>query len=103
MGAVVDVFAFFVFVFAACVFFVFSVFVVSWAPVAAANTGIANANTIIKLNNTVKSFFMLGLDLLMNFFHLWMEQGNGHFSAITPDRSKQLNYQKLQVPDESGA
>jgi hypothetical protein len=47
------------------------------------------------VNSNIKSFFMLGLDLLMNFFLFWFEQGVGHFSAIALDRAKQLKYQKL--------
>jgi hypothetical protein len=33
-----------------------------------ANTGMASENATAKVNSTAKSFFMLGLDLLMNFF-----------------------------------
>jgi hypothetical protein len=64
-------------VFAAFVFFVFVAFVffafvvVSCAPAAVANTGIASENAITKVNSSVKSFFMLGLDLLKNYFHLF--------------------------------
>ncbi len=63
----VVVFVFFVFVaFVAFVFFVFVAFVVVSCAVPAANTGIASENAIANVNNSVKSFFMLGLDLLMN-------------------------------------
>jgi hypothetical protein len=58
------------FVFALCVFFVFVVVVVSCPPVAAANTGIAIEKAITKVNNSDKSFFILGLDLLRNYFRL---------------------------------
>ena len=34
------------------------------------------------VNNIVRSFFMLGLDLLRNYFLLSLEQGMGHNSAI---------------------
>ncbi len=62
-----SVFAFFAFV--AFVFFAFSVFgggVV--AGVSCANTGIASENATANVNNIIKSFFMLGLDLLRNYF-----------------------------------
>ena len=96
--------AFVFFAFVAFVFFVFfSVVVGAACPVSCANTGIASENAIAKVNNITKSFFMLGLDLLINFFHLYFQQGDGHFSAITLDSSKQLKYQKLQVLGASGA
>jgi hypothetical protein len=75
-GAVVAFFVFFAFA-----FFVFAVVVGAAAPVSCANTGIASENAIAKVNSITKSFFMLGLDLLMNFFLFWFEQGMGHFSA----------------------
>ena len=63
---VVVFFVFFAFV--AFVFFVFfSVVAGAACPVSCANTGIASENAIAKVNNITKSFFMLGLDLLMNF------------------------------------
>jgi len=74
--------AFVFFVFAAFVFFVFASFVVSCAPAAVANTGIASENAITKVNSSVKSFFMLGLDLLKNYFHFFREQGMGHLGTI---------------------
>ena len=60
-------FAFVVFAFVAFVFFAFVVVGVVVAGVSCANTGIASENAIANMNNSVKSFFMLGLDLLMNF------------------------------------
>jgi hypothetical protein len=36
--------------------------------VSCANTGIANENATASVNNMVKSFFMIGLDLLMDYF-----------------------------------
>ena len=62
---VVVFFVFFAFV--AFVFFAFVVVGVVVAGVSCANTGIASENAIANMNNSVKSFFMLGLDLLMNF------------------------------------
>jgi hypothetical protein len=99
-GAVVVFFALVVFAFVAFVAFVFFAFVVVGVVVAGAscaNTGIASENTMASVNNSVKSFFMLGLDLLMNFFPLYFEQGLGHFSAIALDSPKQLKYQELWV------
>ena len=61
-------FAFVFFSFVAFVFFVFVAFVVSCAPVSCANTGIANVKAIMPVNNNVRSFFMLGLDLLKSYF-----------------------------------
>ena len=87
MGAVVAVFFAF-FDFAAFDFFVFVLVVVSCAPVAAANTGIASENAITNVNNITKSFFMLGLDLLMIFLRSFGEQGMGHFSSIALDIAK---------------
>jgi hypothetical protein len=69
------------FVFFAFVFLVFVVVVVSPCP-GVANTGIASEKAITDVNNSVSSFFMLGLDLLRDYFPLCMEQGMGHFSAI---------------------
>ena len=89
MGAVVAVFFAF-FVFAAFAFFVFSVFVVSAAPVSCANTGIVSENTIANANNIVKSFFILGLDLPMNFLRLCLMQGMGHFCGIALHVTKYL-------------
>jgi hypothetical protein len=62
-------------------FFVFVlVVVVSCAPVAScANTGITSENATANMNNSVRSFFMLGLDLLGNYFLPGWEQGMGHF------------------------
>jgi len=68
-GAYCVVVAFGAFVFFVFVALVFFVFVVSWpagAPVA--NTGIASENATAKVNSNVKSFFILGLDLLKNYF-----------------------------------
>ncbi len=61
-------FAFVVFAFVAFVFFAFVVVGVVVVVASCANTGIASENTMANVNNSVKSFFMLGLDLLMNFF-----------------------------------
>ena len=84
------------FVFFPFAFFVFfTVVAVVVCPVSCANTGIASENATAIVNSNTKSFFMLGLDLLMNFFLFWFEQGVGHFSAIALDRAKQLKYQKL--------
>ena len=94
-GAAVVFFAFVVFAFVAFVFFAFVVVGVVVAGVSCANTGIASENAIANMNNSVKSFFMLGLDLLMNFFPLSFEHGVGHFSTIALDSAKQLKYQKL--------
>jgi hypothetical protein len=70
---------------------VVSVFV----SVSCANAGTASENAIANMNSNTKSFFMLGLDLLMDFFLFCFKQGVGHFSAITLDGAKQLEYQKL--------
>jgi hypothetical protein len=87
---------FFVFVaFAFFAFFVFVVVVVVSCDVSCANTGIAIENATAKVNSSAKSFFMLGLDLLMIFFLFCFKQGKGHFSAISLDSAKQLKYQKL--------
>jgi hypothetical protein len=94
-GAAVVFFAFVVFAFVAFVFFAFVVVGVVVVVASCANTGIASENAIANMNNSVKSFFMLGLDLLMNFFPLCFEQGLGHFSTIALDSAKQLKYQKL--------
>jgi hypothetical protein len=91
------------FVFFPFAFFVFfTVVAVVVCPVSCANTGIASENAIANVNNITKSFFMLGLDLLMNFLHFCFSQEGGHFSAITLDSPKQLKYQKLQVLGASG-
>ena len=87
------VFVFFIFV--AFVFFAFVVVVVVVCPVSWANTGIASENATTKVNSITKSFFMLGLDLPMNFFHFYFEQGVGHFGAITPNGANQLEHQRL--------
>ena len=71
---VVSVFVsvFFVF-FTFGVFFFFSDFVVVVVSVfvsvdgSCASTGIASENATANVNSNIKSFFMLGLDLLMNF------------------------------------
>lgn len=61
-GAAVVVFSFFVFfVFVAFVFFVLAAVVV--VVVSCANTGMASEKAIIAVNSTVRSFFILGLDL----------------------------------------
>jgi len=96
---VVVVFSAFVFV----VFFAFVVFFFAFVVVSVfdsvgfscAITGITSENATVNVNSIIKSFFMLGLDLLMNFFPLSYEQGLGHFPAITLDSAKQLEYQKL--------
>jgi len=64
-------FALVVFAFVAFVAFVFFAFVVVGVVVvvaSCANTGIASENAMAKVNSNAKSFFMLGLDLLINFF-----------------------------------
>ena len=94
MGAVVAVFFDF-FAFVAFAFFVFSVFVVSCEPASCANTGMVSENTITNANKSVKSFFMLGLDLPMNFLRLSTEQGMGHFCGIALHIIKYLKYRKL--------
>jgi hypothetical protein len=94
------------FTFGDFVFLVFPVVVVVVSVVGAgscANTGIANENATANVNSNTKSFFMLSLDLLMNFFLFCLEQGGGHFSTITLDSAKQLKYQRLQVLGASGA
>ena len=88
-------FAFVVFVFGAFVFFAFVVVVVVVCPVSCANTGIANENATANVNSITKSFFMLGLDLPMIFFHFWFEQGVGHFGAFPTDGANQLKCRKL--------
>ena len=90
--------AFVAFVFVAFVFFAFFSVVFGASCVAGAscaNTGIASENATAKVNSSTMSFFMLGLDLLMNFFLFCLEQGVGHFSAIALDSAKQFKYQKL--------
>jgi len=67
-GAVVVFFAFVVFAFVAFVFFAFVVVGAAVVVASCANTGIASENATAKVNSNAKSFFMLGLDLLMNFF-----------------------------------
>jgi hypothetical protein len=98
-AGVVVVFSAFVFV----VFFTFVVFFFAFVVFSVfdsvgdscAITGITSENPTANVNSIIKSFFMLGLDLLMDFFPFAIEQGLGHFSAITPDTAKQLEYQKL--------
>ena len=87
------VFVFFAFV--AFVFFAFAVVVVVVGAASCANTGIASENTTANVNSIIKSFFMLGLDLPMIFFHLKFQQGEDHFGAIPPDSANSLKYQKL--------
>jgi hypothetical protein len=41
----------------------------------------ASENATANANNSVKSFFMLGLDLLGDHFLLWRGQGMGHIVA----------------------
>jgi len=77
-GAVVVLAAFVFFVFVAFVFLAFVAFVVSCPAVSCANTGMANEKMIMPANNIDKSFFMLGLDLLKNYFRLGSEQGGCH-------------------------
>jgi hypothetical protein len=57
----------FVLVFPALVFLIFLVFVVVAGAASSANTGIASEKITIDANRTVKSFFMVGLDLLRLF------------------------------------
>ena len=90
--------AFVAFVFVAFVFFAFFSVVFGASCVAGAscaNTGIASENATAKVNSSTMSFFMLGLDLLMNFFLFCFKQGVGHFCAIPLDSPIQLKYQKL--------
>jgi len=61
-------FSFDFFVFVAFVFFAFVAFVVSCPAVSCANTGIASEKATMPVNSSVKSFFMLGLDLLKGYF-----------------------------------
>jgi len=66
--------AFFFFSFGTFFFFVFVVVVVSvFVSVDGAGscaiTGITSENATAKVNSNTKSFFMLGLDLLMNYLH----------------------------------
>jgi hypothetical protein len=83
VGAEAVVFAAFVFfVFAAFVFFVFVAFVVS-CGVSCANTGIANEKTIMPVKSSVRSFFILGLDLLKDYFLFPYEQAGCQSSTIT--------------------
>jgi len=83
VGAAVVVFAAFVFfVFVAFVFFAFVAFVVSWV-VSCANTGMASEKTIIPVNNSVRSFFMLGLDLLRDYFLLCLSNAWAIFEYPT--------------------
>ena len=64
MGDAVVFAAFVFFVFVAFVFFVFVVACV----VSCANTGIASENTSMLVKSSVRSFFILGLDLLKDYF-----------------------------------
>jgi hypothetical protein len=80
--------AFVFFVFVAFVFFAFVAFGASCPAVSCANTGIASENAIAKVKSSVKSFFMLGLDLLKDYFHCSSEQGMGHIATITLDIAK---------------
>jgi hypothetical protein len=73
--------AFVFFVFVAFVFFAFVAFVAS-CVVSCANTGIANEKAIMPVKSSVRSFFMLGLDLLKDYFHLGSEQGGFHVATI---------------------
>jgi hypothetical protein len=99
-GAAVVFFAFVVFAFvafAAFVAFVFFAFVVVGVVVvvaSCANTGIASENATANMNNSVKSFFMLGLDLLMNFFpYLFRARIGPLFHKCTGQR------QTTQIPE----
>jgi hypothetical protein len=90
VGAEAVVFAAFVFfVFAAFVFFVFVAFVVS-CGVSCANTGIASENTIMPVKSSVRSFFILGLDLLKDYFLSPLEQAGCQNAIITQIASKFL-------------
>jgi uncharacterized membrane protein len=78
---VVVFFALAAFVFAAFVFFAFVVFVVSCVPAAScANTGIASEKATANVKSSVRSFFMVGPDLLMMYFVSCYKQGVDHFS-----------------------
>ena len=77
-------------VFAALVFFVFAAFVffsfvafVAGAVVSCANTGMANEKAIMPVKSSVRSFFMLGLDLLKDYFRCEVEQAGFHTATIT--------------------
>jgi hypothetical protein len=84
------------FVFFPFAFFVFFTVVPEVVcPASCANTGIANENATANVNSNTKSFFMLGLDLLMNSILFCFRQVRGHFSADALDSAKQLKYQKL--------
>jgi tRNA(His) 5'-end guanylyltransferase len=83
--------AFVFFVFVAFAFFVFVAFVVSCPAVSCANTGIANEKTIMPVKSSVRSFFMLGLDLLKDYFRIRQEQAWVHSYTIA-----QIAYNSLK-------
>jgi hypothetical protein len=83
VGEAVVFAAFVFFVFVAFVFFAFVAFVVSCPAVSCANTGIASENTIMPVKSSVKSFFMLGLDLLRDYFLLPLEQSGFQMATTT--------------------
>ena len=66
--------AFVFFAFVAFVFFIFVAFVVSCPAVSCANTGMANEKTIMLVKSNVRSFFILGRDLLKDYFRSLGEQ-----------------------------
>jgi len=95
VGAEAVVFAAFVFfVFVAFVFFTFVAFVDS-CVVSCANTGIANEKTIMPVKSSVRSFFILGLDLLRDYFLYLREQAGFQIAIISQITSKLLKVNNL--------
>jgi hypothetical protein len=63
--------------------------------VSCANTGIASENTIMPVKSSVRSFFILGLDLLKDYFLFPWEQAGCQIAMITQITSKLLKLSKL--------
>jgi hypothetical protein len=63
--------------------------------VSCANTGIASENTIMPVKSSVKSFFILGLDLLKDYFLFPMEQAGFQIVIISQITSKLLKLNSL--------
>jgi hypothetical protein len=91
VGEAVVFAAFVFFVFVAFVFFVFVVVGV----VSCANTGIASENTIMPVKSSVRSFFMLGLDLLKDYVLLPLEQAGFQIAIIAQIIYKLFKFNKL--------
>jgi len=87
--------AFVFFIFVALVFFAFVAFVVSCPAVSCANTGIANEKAIMPVKSSVKSFFMLGLDLLKNCFRRLLEQTRVQIPVIMLESYNSMETSKL--------